>query len=82
MFTHTGGQMRQAPGYGKKKPTKFTGPLLPRSYEQAAAWLGKRAKLVIGFVHSLVRNEAGAIEVRETGKRAPVSLYVNPRPRF
>lgn len=66
-------------GYGKHKPTKYTGPLLPRSYDQAAAWLGKRAKRAIGFIHRLVRTD-GAIEVRETGKREPVSLFVNTRP--
>jgi hypothetical protein len=74
--------MRQAPGYGKKKPTKFTGPILPRSYEQAKVWLKNRAKLAIGFVHSLVRTEEGAIQVKEAGKRTPVATYFNPRPRF
>jgi hypothetical protein len=66
----------------RSKATKVTGPLLPRSYDQAAAWLGLKAKRAIGFVHRLVRNEAGGIEVREQGKRQPVSLFVNTRPRF
>lgn len=52
-------------GRHRKNCRKFTGPILPSSFWQAMEWLRGRAKIQLGFVHQLRRNDAANLKVVE-----------------
>ena len=66
-------------GYGHHRPHVRVGPLLPKSWSQAKAWLGKSLpRRRLGFKHYLVRDE-GRVLVVEAGVALPVAAYLPPK---
>jgi hypothetical protein len=54
-------------GYGHHRPKLYTGPILPKTYGQAVAWLKQRPRLRIGFTTTLERATPEVIQVKEHG---------------
>lgn len=61
----------------KRKRRKFLGPLVPKTAEQAAAWLRNRTRLALGFVTVLLRD--GGKIVLKSGKHVEQS-WADPKP--